>query len=221
MAKALADKEFLCYVYRSHGLDIQFDTYIPRRMAVGMDYIHGILTGRTSIVASHEAMRVPSETYDGGTIICSLRYAMKLPDNRNCRTLADFERMYPSVFQRMSRPAFTADQDDGPEISWRWAVENKPLDEFGGNGLVSDDGQLILRESAYVFWDRKRIDEWRVRDLPWTGDREAGSRRLDRQYKAATDIARKVGELARLGMLRPSDMRRTWAALTWSGQHNW
>ncbi|GKZ64866.1 hypothetical protein AnigIFM50267_007020 [Aspergillus niger] len=54
------------------------------------------------------------------------------------------------------------DPDSGPEDIWRWAHR----DEEAG-GFVGNFDQAVLRQWAYVMWDRGRIDGWFVFIRPW------------------------------------------------------
>lgn len=75
---------------------------------------------------------------------------------------APLENFEPDEEEEYIPNPWYADADNRPETVWRWAHASQPSGEFTFSPF-----QAPLRKWAYVIWDRRRIDDWKVMEKPW------------------------------------------------------
>ena len=129
----------------------------------GITKLHDILSASEEITSS-EAFLTDKEDINSTAGFLSAAFSYRalhndLDNDFDC--LCDLtEEQEEKV---LAQPVAQDDFDSGPRDMWRWAHEEQGPEDF-----VHGAGQAVLRQWAYVMWDRSRLDAWGVLDDgPW------------------------------------------------------
>lgn len=144
------------------------DEFLQAQMTRGLEYVLKILT--TGNASARECKLQPprrnEQCSDLYSIEESLNWAIGLGDPPGYLTLQEMDQE-PEIGSQIIKSPFSVDVDTGPESVWRWAHRDRCPDFSKRSGFVLNESQTPLRECGYVFWDRERLEGWRLLDRPW------------------------------------------------------